>query len=179
MTPSYILYSTLLRKKIARAPGGLKKFMLSKLGGGGGRNRIDPKLWQFLIFFLVIQGFDIKLSYNKWDNRQFEMFVDNCHLRVQNEYRRSAGKSKLRDRSKSVHIWKITANWNTTCIQNSRYAKTNFSRNISIQRDFYLHATWFKGGGIRDKDWGCWEFTKRTTRLLGTFEKVPWLTSDS
>ena len=45
MTPSYnlyFLYSTLLCKKIARAPGGHKRFMLTKLGGGG-RNRIDPR----------------------------------------------------------------------------------------------------------------------------------------
>ena len=31
-----LLYSTLLCKKIARAPGGHKKFVLTKLGGGGG-----------------------------------------------------------------------------------------------------------------------------------------------
>ena len=31
-----MLYSTLLCKKIARAPERHKKFMLSKLGGGGG-----------------------------------------------------------------------------------------------------------------------------------------------
>ena len=31
-----LLYSTLLCKKIARAPGGHKKVMLTKLGGGGG-----------------------------------------------------------------------------------------------------------------------------------------------
>ena len=36
-----LLYSTLLCMKIARAPGGHKKLMLTKLGGGG-RNRIDP-----------------------------------------------------------------------------------------------------------------------------------------
>ena len=35
------LYSILLCKKIARASGSHKKFMLTKLGGGG-RNRIDP-----------------------------------------------------------------------------------------------------------------------------------------
>ena len=35
-----LLYSTLLCKKIARAPGGQKKFRLTKRGGGG--NRIDP-----------------------------------------------------------------------------------------------------------------------------------------
>ena len=39
MTPSYKFYVV---KKIARASGGHKKFMLTKLGGGGG-NRIDPK----------------------------------------------------------------------------------------------------------------------------------------
>ena len=38
-----LLYSTLLCEKIARAPGGHKKFMLTKLGGGGGQNRIDPR----------------------------------------------------------------------------------------------------------------------------------------
>ena len=41
-----LLYSTLLCKKIVRAPGGHKKFMLTKLGGGGGegggQNKIDP-----------------------------------------------------------------------------------------------------------------------------------------
>ena len=37
------LYSTLLCKKLACAPGGHKKFMLTKRGGGG-RNRIDPKI---------------------------------------------------------------------------------------------------------------------------------------
>ena len=31
-----MLYSTLLYKKIARAPGGHKRFMFTKLGGGGG-----------------------------------------------------------------------------------------------------------------------------------------------
>ena len=31
-----LLYSTLLCKKIARARGGHKEFMLTKLGGGGG-----------------------------------------------------------------------------------------------------------------------------------------------
>ena len=36
-----LLYSTLLCKKIARAPGGHKKFMLTKVGG---QNRIDPKI---------------------------------------------------------------------------------------------------------------------------------------
>ena len=42
MTPSYnlyvymLLYSKLLCKKIARAPGGQKRFMPTKLGGGGG-----------------------------------------------------------------------------------------------------------------------------------------------
>ena len=39
MTPSYklyvVIYSTLLCKKIARAPGGHKRFMLTKRGGGG------------------------------------------------------------------------------------------------------------------------------------------------
>ena len=39
-----MLYSTLLCKKLARAPGGHKKFMLTKLGGGGGGDRIDPKI---------------------------------------------------------------------------------------------------------------------------------------
>ena len=34
-----LLYSTLLCKKIARAPGGYKKFKLTKVGG---QNRIDP-----------------------------------------------------------------------------------------------------------------------------------------
>ena len=33
---SILLHSTLLCRKIARAPGGHKKFMLTKLGGGGG-----------------------------------------------------------------------------------------------------------------------------------------------
>ena len=37
-----LLYSTSLCKKIARAPGGRKKYKLTELGGGG-RNRIDPK----------------------------------------------------------------------------------------------------------------------------------------
>ena len=37
-----MLYSTLLCKKIARAPGGQNKFMLTKLRGGGLGNRIDP-----------------------------------------------------------------------------------------------------------------------------------------
>ena len=43
MTPSYkfLLYSTLLCKKIARAPGGHRRFMPTKLGGG---DRIDPIL---------------------------------------------------------------------------------------------------------------------------------------
>ena len=36
-----LLYSTLLCKEIARAPGGHKKFMLTILGA---QNRIDPKL---------------------------------------------------------------------------------------------------------------------------------------
>ena len=37
-----LLYSTLLCKKMARATGGHKKFMLTKLGGGG--DRIDPHI---------------------------------------------------------------------------------------------------------------------------------------
>ena len=40
VTNHMLLYSTLLCEKIERAPGGHKKFMLTKLGGGG--NRIDP-----------------------------------------------------------------------------------------------------------------------------------------
>ena len=43
VTHYMLLYSTLLCKKIARAPGGHKRFTLTKLGGGGG-GRIDPKL---------------------------------------------------------------------------------------------------------------------------------------
>ena len=39
VTNYMLLYSTLLCKKIARAPGCHKKFMLNKLGG---RNKIDP-----------------------------------------------------------------------------------------------------------------------------------------
>ena len=39
-----LLYSTLPGKKVARAPGGHKKFMLTKLGGGGGQNKIDPNI---------------------------------------------------------------------------------------------------------------------------------------
>ena len=39
VTNYMLLYSTLLCKKITRAPGGHKKFMLTKLGG---RNKIDP-----------------------------------------------------------------------------------------------------------------------------------------
>ena len=35
VTNYMLLYSTLLCKKIARAPGGHKRFMLTKLGGGG------------------------------------------------------------------------------------------------------------------------------------------------
>ena len=44
MTPStnyMLLYSTLLCKKITRAPGGHKKCMLTKLGGGAKQNRSD------------------------------------------------------------------------------------------------------------------------------------------
>ena len=41
VTNYMLLYSTLLCKKIARAPDGHKKFMQTKLGG---RNRIDPKI---------------------------------------------------------------------------------------------------------------------------------------
>ena len=48
----YVLYNTLLSKKIARAPGGHKKFMLTKLGG---RNRIDPN-------FLPLFWSDFKTS---------------------------------------------------------------------------------------------------------------------
>ena len=36
VTNYMLLYSTVLCKKIARAPGGYKRFMLTKLGGGGG-----------------------------------------------------------------------------------------------------------------------------------------------
>ena len=39
-----LLYNTLLCKKIARAPGGHKKFMLTKLVGG---NRLDPNFETF------------------------------------------------------------------------------------------------------------------------------------
>ena len=50
-----LLYSTLLSKKIARAPGGYKKFMLTKLGGGGGgggggkQNRYKRVIMLFII----------------------------------------------------------------------------------------------------------------------------------
>ena len=46
MTPmsNYILFfSTFLSKKIARGPGGHKRFMLTKLGGGG--DRLDPNTY--------------------------------------------------------------------------------------------------------------------------------------
>ena len=43
-----LLYSPLLCKKIAGAPGGHKKFMLSKLGGGGGETEEIQKLNQIL-----------------------------------------------------------------------------------------------------------------------------------
>ena len=51
-----LLYSTLLCKKIARAPGGQKRFILTKLEGGG--NRIDPyilikNLYKFLLPLLA------------------------------------------------------------------------------------------------------------------------------
>ena len=39
VTNYMLFYSTLLCKKIARAPGGRKKFKLTELGG----DRIDPK----------------------------------------------------------------------------------------------------------------------------------------
>ena len=38
----FLLYSTLLCKKIARALGGHERFMLTKLWGGGAK-QIDPK----------------------------------------------------------------------------------------------------------------------------------------
>ena len=41
VTNYMLLYSTLLCKKIGRAPEGHKRFMLTKLGGGGGGDRID------------------------------------------------------------------------------------------------------------------------------------------
>ena len=53
VTNYMLLYSTLLCKKIACAPGGHKKFMLTKLGG---RNRIDPKK-TFAIIKDKITGF--------------------------------------------------------------------------------------------------------------------------
>ena len=44
-----LLYSTLLCKKIACAPGGHKKFMLTTVGGGGGGgDRIDPLMQPFM-----------------------------------------------------------------------------------------------------------------------------------
>ena len=40
-----IIYGTLLSKKISRAPGGHKRFILTKLGvGGGGQNRSEVKM---------------------------------------------------------------------------------------------------------------------------------------
>ena len=39
ITNYMLLYSTLLCKKIARAPGGHKRFVLTKPGGGGKQNR--------------------------------------------------------------------------------------------------------------------------------------------
>ena len=52
ITNYMLLYSTLLGKRIARAPGGHKNFVLTKLGG---QNRIDPKqLWK--IYFWCLNG---------------------------------------------------------------------------------------------------------------------------
>ena len=58
VTNFILLYSTLLCKKKARAPGGHKKFVLTKLGGGGGeqnRSRIfsvcsQPQLSGCILF---------------------------------------------------------------------------------------------------------------------------------
>ena len=47
-----LLYSRLLWKKIARAPGGHKRLMLSKRGGGG-QIRIDPKKIKIMFCFQV------------------------------------------------------------------------------------------------------------------------------
>ena len=49
VTNYMLLYRTLLCKKIARASGGHKRFTLTKLGGGGGANRIDPKIAIFSV----------------------------------------------------------------------------------------------------------------------------------
>ena len=46
-----LLYSTLLCKKIAPAPGGHKRFMVTKLGG---RSRIDPYILIKNLFLLPL-----------------------------------------------------------------------------------------------------------------------------
>ena len=59
-----LLYSTLLCKKIARAPGGHKKFMLTKLGGGREQNRSE-KTWimkNISLFFFIYGLFFLKME---------------------------------------------------------------------------------------------------------------------
>ena len=50
VTNYMLLYSTLICKKIARVPGGRKKYKLIKLGG---QNRIDP-IFLYVLFHLIV-----------------------------------------------------------------------------------------------------------------------------
>ena len=56
VTNYMLLYSTLLCKKIARAPGGHKKFMLTKLGGGGGAKHNRSRFIKFVHFNQITHG---------------------------------------------------------------------------------------------------------------------------
>ena len=92
VTNYMLLHSTLLCKKIARAPGGHKKFMLTKLGGGGGgENRsetlfsplnlrhiltfCDTTFYHFIIFWhyiLTLVGYTLSapIPFFREDNQE-------------------------------------------------------------------------------------------------------------
>ena len=74
-----MLYSTLLCKKIAREPGGHKKFMLTKLGGGGGgQNRSEQtcQFWSQLYNFFLRKNLGVNhlfcdMSTLKWQKKTY------------------------------------------------------------------------------------------------------------
>ena len=72
-----LLYSTLLGTKIARAPGGHKRFMLTKLGGGVKQNRSN-KTWRNRVLSLFELRIFIKAS--EW--RHFSSNITTFTLEV-------------------------------------------------------------------------------------------------
>ena len=57
-----LLYSTLLCKKIARAPGGVKKYKPTTLGGGGGGEQNRSQFSYLYVVAIVVFGFVLAIE---------------------------------------------------------------------------------------------------------------------